>query len=276
MVDQVDERRIEYMRLSEVQSAPRNPKTHAGDEIRQSLTKFGIADLPVVDDRSGRLVSGHGRLEQLSALHRARPDRPPRGVRTDPQSGEWLVPVVRGWSSDSDAEAEAYLLTANQTTILGGWDDAELAAIVRDLADLDAELLAVTALGEDRIEDLLASLEDEVEIVHDDIPATQAGYAETPDEEARREERIAGYEPRAGAQTGFTEMILVYTNEDREEAGRLIAAARDVLGADMRAAEVVLRALRTLTVVLDCRHDPRPVDVKSLLRAAGTEDTGGG
>ena len=266
MVDQVDERRVVYMRLSEIVPAPRNAKRHAADKIERSLSRFGIADLPVLDERTERLVSGHGRVERLRSMQSA--GRPaPRGVDVEPESGEWRVPVLRGWASETDADAEAYLVAANATTLAGDWDEDELAMMMRSLADIDADLLDVVGFDDDRIEELLASLEPEV--VHTDIPKTQATYNETPAEEAAREERIAGYEPRAGAQTGFTEMILVYTNEDRDEAGRLIAATRESLGGDMRASEVVLRALRTLVAVLDSRHDPTPVYCGRLAAHAG-------
>lgn len=272
--EQVTGRRVDYVRLSQVVPAPRNPKLHAEDELQSSLDEFGLADLPVIDERTGRLVSGHGRLDALRAKLAAGED-PPEGVTVDPDSGEWMMPVIRGWASRDDAHAEAYLLVANQTTIAGGWDDAELALVLRDLAAADSNLLTVTAFGDERIEELLASL-DEPEIVHDDIPATGARYAETDDEQAAREDRIAGYEPRINTAAGFTEMILVYQVADRDEAGRHIAAARELLGADLRASEVVLRALRALSALLDSRHSPTPVAISSLLRAAGWSEDGGG
>lgn len=266
-VDQQDRRVVEYIPLSQVIRAPRNPKLHAERELQESLDEFGMADLPVIDERTGRLVSGHGRLDALEAMVTAGDDRP-EGIPVDPATGEWMMPVIRGWASRDDAHAEAYLLLANQTTIAGGWDDAGLALVLRDLAAADSDLLAATAFGDDRIEELLASL-DEPEHVHGDIPATDAQYAETEDQAAAREERTANHQARTA--TGLTEMILVYPVADRDEAVRHIGAARQVLGVDLRAGEVVLRALRTLMAILDGRDGPGPVDCARLARHAGWE-----
>ena len=70
---------------------------------------------------------------------------PPEDVKIG-DDGVWLVPILRGWTSRSDADAEAYLVAANRLTERGGWDHgmfelvmqtmiAEAAA--RGQADLD-------------------------------------------------------------------------------------------------------------------------------------------
>ncbi|MBA9005976.1 hypothetical protein [Thermomonospora cellulosilytica] len=70
---------------------------------------------------------------------------------------------------------------------------------------------------------------------------------------------------------GQVHLILTYPPEDRDEANRLIAAAREVLPA-AGTPEIVLRGLRTLVAVLDSRHAPDgTVTVASLLRAADVE-----
>lgn len=159
-----DDRRVDYMRLSDVHPAGRNPKQHDGPTIRASLARFGIADLPVIDERTGRLVSGHGRLDQLNHLATLTPAELedvigraglPSGVRADPVTGEWLVPVVRGWASADDMEAEAYLVTANSTTMFGGWDEALLADV---LTDLDADLRELTGYGSEELSTLIANV----------------------------------------------------------------------------------------------------------------------
>jgi hypothetical protein len=103
---------------------------------------------------------------------------------------------------------------------------------------------------------------------HDQVPATEARYAESAEQEATRAARIAGYQPRQGHDTGLVEMVLVYPLEDRNEAARLVAAARDVLGPDLKAAEVILRALRVLAAVLDNREAPS-VSLAQIARVAG-------
>jgi DNA modification methylase len=148
------DRRVEYTPLTLIEAAPRNPKRHAGDAIKRSIDRFGFAELPLIDERTGRLVAGHGRLDQLAAMRKAGQD-PPDGVRVDQGTGEWLVPVVRGWRSRSDGDAEAYLIASNRLTTLGGWDGEELGGLLADLAEQDAELLAVTGFSDADLEGLL-------------------------------------------------------------------------------------------------------------------------
>lgn len=268
---------LEYMPLSAIARAERNPKQHDEAGIRAAIGKWGVADLPVLDERTGRLVSGHGRLDQVEYLSRLSPadlelatgkTRPPGGIQVDPVTGEWLLPVVRGWASETDADAEAYLIGANKLAMNGAWDDTELAQMLSELVGVDDELVRLAGIGAGELEGLLALL-DPPAIVHESVPATGARYAETAEQEAKRNDRIAGYQPAVDRAGGFSEVILVYPNDDREEVGRLIVAARDVLGADLRAADVVLRALRVLAAVLDARLDPAPVSLAVLARHAG-------
>lgn len=148
----VGKRRVEYMKLAEIARAPRNPKTHDAEVIGASITRFGLADLPVLDDRTGRLVSGHGRLDDLEARHAAG-ESPPDGIIIE--SGTWLVPVIRGWASRSDPDAEAYVVAANKSTISGGWDDTALADVLSHLAATDDELLRVTGFTDDELTQLI-------------------------------------------------------------------------------------------------------------------------
>lgn len=167
------------MPLDEITRAPRNPKEHDREGIAASIDRYGVAELPLLDERTGRLVAGHGRLDDLTARREAGQD-PPDGVRIR-KDGTWLVPVVRGWASRSDPEAEAYLVASNQLTVNGGWDDTELGELLRDLNELDPSLLEVA--GFDDID--LAGLLGEDEPVDgntepDDAPDTPTQALSTP------------------------------------------------------------------------------------------------
>jgi hypothetical protein len=122
---------IVYMALSELLRAPRNPKSHDIDVIHQSLDRFGYVEPIARNERTGRIVAGHGRLDTLQQK-KALGERPP--ARVVEREGEWFVPVLRGVEFQSDAEAEAYLLASNQSTIAGGWDEGELVKVLADLA----------------------------------------------------------------------------------------------------------------------------------------------
>ncbi len=100
------------------------------DGIGSSISRFGYVEPIILDERTGRIVAGHGRRETLLRM-RAAGEAPPTGVRA--HNGDWLVPVVRGWTSKSDKDAEAYLLASNRHVELGGWDDSELAALLQDV-----------------------------------------------------------------------------------------------------------------------------------------------
>lgn len=165
------DRRVAYMRITDIEPATRNPKKHATDAIAKSVDRYGLAELPLLDERTGRLVAGHGRLDDLIARRRHTED-PPDGIRLD-TDGEWLVPVIRGWSSTSDADAEAYLVASNRLTTLGGWNDEELAGMLGDLQQADADLLAVTGYTDDDITALLAA--DDVDPVRIELPDAGSG-----------------------------------------------------------------------------------------------------
>jgi len=156
----VAERGITYVRLDLVLLAETNPKDHDDTGIGRSIGHFGFVEVPVMDERTGRLVAGHGRYEQLQTL-RGDGSAPPDGVRVDPEDGMWLMPVITGWASRSDDDAKAYLVASNQLTTKGGWDTPVLAEVLTELAA--ADLLALTGFGDVDLEKLLASLDPEPE-----------------------------------------------------------------------------------------------------------------
>jgi hypothetical protein len=195
-------RSLEYVRLDLVTPAVRNPKGHDAPSIARSIEHHGLGELPLRDERTGRLVAGHGRLEQLLAMY-AQGDSPPDGVMVDPSDGMWRMPVVAGWSSRSDADAEAYLIGSNQITAAGGWDTSGLAEILADLKEVD--LAGLTGFDDEAI---TAILEDEARRsavpVEPEPPAEFPAYGE--DIETQHRCPACGYEwsgsTRPGAPDG--------------------------------------------------------------------------
>lgn len=147
---------LSYVALDSLRAADRNPKRHHAD-VEASLARFGLGEhAGVVDGRTGRLLAGHGRVEALRALQR-RGAAAPGGV--DVRAGVWFVPVLQGWASKDDREAEALLLALNELTRAGGWNTSELEAVLKDLGEteaaglgFDAELLA-SLFGSSETED---------------------------------------------------------------------------------------------------------------------------
>jgi len=145
--------RIEYMPLSKLVRAPRNPKSHDLGAIHGSVGRFGFVAPFILDDTTGKLVAGHGRLD---ALQQMKASGKPAPARVQVEGGEWLVPVVRGVSFEDEREAEAYLVADNRTTILGGWDEETLAQVLGDLAA--ESVLEGTGYDGDDLDGLLAAM----------------------------------------------------------------------------------------------------------------------
>lgn len=148
--------RIKKTRLDELVPADRNPRTHSLADIERSIRELGFNDPPCVDERTGKLVEGHGRVEALSAMMRAKQE-PPRNVGVD-KDGMWTVPVLRGISFASDAEAEKYILAHNRLVEKGGWDATRLAAIFEDMKAQD---VSVIGWGEKDVARILESMSKE-------------------------------------------------------------------------------------------------------------------
>lgn len=148
-------RRTEYMRVDQMTEALENPKGHDGPRIRGAIERFGFLDQPVLDERTGRLVHGHGRLDQLRAMM-DEGDDPPDGLTLD-GDGNWLWPVTRGWSSRSDDEAHAVGVTLNRLSELGGWDDLPgLTSILDRANEMDPALLNIIGYTSQELDTLRA------------------------------------------------------------------------------------------------------------------------
>lgn len=160
-------RHLDYLPLDGIVRAARNPKAHDSQGIRRSLVRFGFTSPLLLDERTGRLVAGHGRLDVLIVL-REQGDPPPSGVRVG-ADGEWLAPVMRGWSSRDDAHANAYLIADNRLTELGGWDSPLLLEVLADASAIDG-LLEATGFTAADLERLIAEAGPEALAEPDDVP----------------------------------------------------------------------------------------------------------
>lgn len=149
---------IEYIPLNTLKRWERNPKDHDLGELGRSLSRFGFVMPILVDERSGMIAAGHGRIDTL-LQRRELGESPP--ARIDVKDDDWLVPVVRGVSFNSDGEAEAYAIADNRLVERGGWDEGLLTVVLKDLAegpgldgigydedDLDALLAFTSMMGE--------------------------------------------------------------------------------------------------------------------------------
>lgn len=129
-----DASRIELMPLSELQklSAKRNPKGHDVASIARSIETYGFNSPPVLNETTGRLVAGHGRVAALVLMQA---ERKPAPARVQATKTGWLVPVLRGVSFASEQEAEEFLLADNRLVEVGGWELPDLSGILGELAE---------------------------------------------------------------------------------------------------------------------------------------------
>lgn len=155
MTDTAPPRWIDYVPIDEIVGADRNPKAHADEAIDSSVSRFGYVDAMILDERTGRLVAGHGRRDSLRRAH-ARGDTPPDGIRLLPD-GRWAAPVQRGWASRSDQEADAFVIASNRLVEAGGWNENLLVEMLTELRDVPEGLDGIGYTPTD-IDDLLASL----------------------------------------------------------------------------------------------------------------------
>lgn len=157
---------LEYLPLSRIRRARRNPKEHDLGAIHASIETHGFTAPLLYDEATGALVAGHGRLEALEQRRRLGKPAP---FRIPVKGNEWFVPVIRGLRFASEADAEAYLLADNHIVELGGWNDAELAAVLTDLGK--SGFLEKTSYDGEDLDRLLKDLDIKGELrAANDIP----------------------------------------------------------------------------------------------------------
>lgn len=120
--------KMEQIPIGELRPYPGNARLHLDAQIlkvMRSIERFGFIN-PILADRNGVIVAGHGRLEAAKRL----------GLKT--------LSVIR-IESLSEAELRAYRLADNRLAELADWDDVKLAVEFKALMELDVDFdLSVT------------------------------------------------------------------------------------------------------------------------------------
>lgn len=119
---------LDMMPLGKIKSATNNPKNHNIGALAESFRRYGFNDFPTINETTGRMVEGHGRVAALKLI-KSKGEDPPKNVVA--QGRQWLVPVVRGVAFENDNLAEEYLVAHNQHTISSGWKEVELARLLK-------------------------------------------------------------------------------------------------------------------------------------------------
>ncbi len=141
-----------------------NPRTHSKKQIRQiaaSIEQFGFIN-PVLIDRDGRIVAGHGRVEAAKLL----------GLDT--------VPTIC-LETLTEAEIRGYVIADNRLAELAGWDQEMLAIELQGLIALDLDFdVTITGFETPEIDILIGGLNaDGEEDPDDELPLIDEGPAVT-------------------------------------------------------------------------------------------------
>ena len=96
-----------------------NAKKHDIPQLIKSMQEYGFKDPPAFDKNLKALVEGNGRAE---ALTRMKEDglNAPRGIIVDPNTKEWLMPVLFGVDANNESQARRYALDHNNLVLAGG------------------------------------------------------------------------------------------------------------------------------------------------------------
>lgn len=128
---------IETLPIGDLMPYANNARTHSPEQVAQiaaSIREFSFTN-PVLIDREGGIVAGHGRVMAAQSL------------------GLVSVPCLRvDWLTE--AQKRAYVLADNRLALNAGWDEALLATELRALEAEDFDL-SLIGFGDDELADLL-------------------------------------------------------------------------------------------------------------------------
>tara|TARA_Y100000996_G_scaffold220188_1_gene173210 strand:- start:386 stop:1048 length:663 start_codon:yes stop_codon:yes gene_type:complete len=147
---------LKKIRLSDIQTADKNPKDHDVGAIYQSMKRFGFVAFPLINSTTDKLLAGHGRLKTLHMI-KSEGEFVPANIDVD-EDGEWLVPCLYSATIEDEAEAQAYLLADNRLVEIGGYNNIDLLdslqEVIRETGSLDG-----TGWDLDSIEDIIADMD---------------------------------------------------------------------------------------------------------------------
>ncbi|WP_327415421.1 ParB/Srx family N-terminal domain-containing protein [Streptomyces sp. NBC_01233] len=273
--------RTDTIPLAQLTPFPGNAKRGDVGAILTSLTRNGqYRALVVRETEPGRYVVLAGNhTTQAIAAHgpgdcgmtvKAGDEERPCGVCGNQ---EWEPSARCEVVHCDDDTATRINLVDNRASDLGTYDEQALADLIGGLDDLGG-----TGWSDEDLADLVNAIEEaaaEEEPPAEEQPTATAPAATpgAPDTTGTSTTTAAAGDssPPLPPPPGHVLMTLTYLPPDRDEAARLVAAARELFPAE-GAPEIVLRALRALTALLDSRHShDGVVTVSALLKAAGVD-----
>lgn len=148
-----EELRIEYLPLSDLISRkdPDNAKLHDLPELEASFRKFGFVAPAAIEETTGLLLFGHGRIDELAEL-KASGTKPPARIRVE--GDEWLVPVIRGIRLGK--KLGSLYRFADNAIGEGLWDRSKLALAIVNAVGKNLEELSGTGISSAMASQLVA------------------------------------------------------------------------------------------------------------------------
>jgi len=129
--------KYEMKKISDCTPSARNARTHSErqiDKIAESIKEFGFMN-PIILDKDGEIIAGHGRLAASQKLGLAE------------------VPVLYA-DHLTPSQIKAYRLADNRLALDAGWDDDLLKIELMDLKELGYDT-GLTGFDPDEIDDFL-------------------------------------------------------------------------------------------------------------------------
>lgn len=121
--------------LDELVELAGNAKDHDIGAIWDSIGEFGFLERVVINDVTGHMISGHGRVYGLREMYIGGIS-PPEGVDVG-EGGRWMIPADGCRVEEGKERAAAIAL--NRTVELGGWDMELLREELEERARLGEE-----------------------------------------------------------------------------------------------------------------------------------------
>lgn len=174
--------KVIFTKISEIKEADSNVKDHDLGAIHESMNRFGFTSPLLLNEKTGQLVAGHGRLQALLQKKQLK-EEAPANIKVD-DNDDWYVPVIRGVSFKNEQEAQAYLIADNRLTELGGWNNDELVKELEKLAEQSS--LDGTGFDLSNMQELYDDLQQGVEEAAESIPTTKLKYEIEFDDETQQ------------------------------------------------------------------------------------------
>ena len=174
--------KVIFTKITEIKEADINVKDHDLGAIHESMNRFGFTSPLLLNEKTGQLVAGHGRLQALLQKKQLK-EEAPANIKVD-DNDDWYVPVIRGVSFKNEQEAQAYLIADNRLTELGGWNNDELVKELEKLAEESS--LDGTGFDLSNMQELYDDLQQGVEEAAESIPTTKLKYEMEFDDETQQ------------------------------------------------------------------------------------------